>query len=147
MEKNLAYYMKQVSHRARTILIMQYWFLSRFTFSCVFGTLQPSLKCLITPYYADDVNEIPNSERDQVMENSITASESSASGRTTNVVIEVSTNDASSSKININLESSSIEVAIKDNVEISGFNKGLDVSDISETYSSSIEVCHLNASK
>jgi activating signal cointegrator complex subunit 1 len=113
----------------------------------VFGTLQQFLKYLITPYYADDVIEIPNSEREQVMENSITASESSASGRTTNVVIEVSTNDASSSKNNISFESSPIEVAIKDNVEISGLNKGLDGSDISETYSSSIEVCHLNASK
>jgi hypothetical protein len=139
--------MKQVSHRARTILIMQYWFLSRFTCLIVFGTLQQFLKYLITPYYADDVIEIPNSEREQVMENSITASESSASGGTTNVVIEVSTNDASSSKNNISFESSPIEVAIKDNVEISGLNKGLDGSDISETYSSSIEVCHLNASK
>ncbi|KAK3163214.1 hypothetical protein QOZ80_1AG0000770 [Eleusine coracana subsp. coracana] len=88
----------------------------------------------------DNVNEVPNSRREQVTENSITSNKSLASGGITNVVIEISTNDASSSENNIGLESSSTKVVIEDNVEISGLNKGPDGSDISERYSSSIEV-------
>ncbi|TVU04007.1 hypothetical protein EJB05_50423, partial [Eragrostis curvula] len=88
----------------------------------------------------EDVNEIPNSAREQVIESSITASESLASDGTTNIVIEVSTNDVSSSENNKSLESSSTKVLIEDNAEVSGFNKGPDGPDISEKYSSTIEV-------
>ncbi|GJN06540.1 hypothetical protein PR202_ga24276 [Eleusine coracana subsp. coracana] len=87
----------------------------------------------------DDVNKVPNSRREQVTDNSITSNKSLASGGITNVVIEVSTNDASSSENNIGLESSSTKVVVEDNVEISGLNKGPDGSDISERYSSCIE--------
>jgi activating signal cointegrator complex subunit 1 len=45
------------------------------------------------------------------------------------------------------LEYSSTKVVIEDNVEVFGFNKDLVVSNVSGTYSSSIEVCHSHASK
>ncbi|TVU22999.1 hypothetical protein EJB05_32725, partial [Eragrostis curvula] len=88
----------------------------------------------------EDVNEIPNSGREQVIESSITASESLASDGTTNIVIEARTNDVSSPENNKSLDSSSTKVLIEDNVEVSGFNKGLDGPDVSEKYTSSIEV-------
>ncbi|CAO2186331.1 unnamed protein product [Urochloa humidicola] len=81
----------------------------------------------------DDINEASNSGSRQVIEDCITSSENLASDGATNVV---TTKDASLSKNNI----SSTEVVIEDNVEVSGFNKDLDVSKVSETYSSSIEV-------
>uniref|UniRef100_A0A0A9CTG2 K Homology domain-containing protein n=1 Tax=Arundo donax TaxID=35708 RepID=A0A0A9CTG2_ARUDO len=87
----------------------------------------------------DDTNEISNAERKQVIEDCITASENLASDGTTNV-IEVTTNDASLPEHNLSFESSSTKVVIEDNVEVSGFNKDLDGSDVSEKYSSSIEV-------
>ncbi|XP_062188947.1 uncharacterized protein LOC133892269 isoform X2 [Phragmites australis] len=87
-----------------------------------------------------DTNEISNSERKEVIEDCITASENLTSDGTTNVVIEVITNDASLSENNLSFESSSTKVVTEDNVEVSGFNKDLDGSDISEKYCSSIEV-------
>ncbi|CAO2175210.1 unnamed protein product [Urochloa humidicola] len=88
----------------------------------------------------DDINEASNSGSRQVTEDCITSSENLASDGATNVVIEVTTKDTSLSKNNTSLKSSSTEVVIEDNVEVSGFNKDLSVSKISETYSSSIEV-------
>ncbi|XP_072150218.1 uncharacterized protein [Setaria viridis] len=88
----------------------------------------------------DDANEISNSGSRQVVEECITSSENLASDGATNAVIEVTTNDASLSKNNISLESSSTKVVIEDNEEVSGFNKDLDESNVYETYSFSIEV-------
>jgi activating signal cointegrator complex subunit 1 len=70
-----------------------------------------------------------------------------ASDVTANVVVEVTTNDASSSKNNLSFGYSSTKVIIEDNMEVSGFNKDLAGSNISGTYSSSIEVYHSHASK
>ncbi|RLN24364.1 activating signal cointegrator 1 complex subunit 1 isoform X2 [Panicum miliaceum] len=106
----------------------------------VCDTLVPFLNCLIMPHDAADVNEISNSGSRQVIEDCITSSENLASDGDTNVVIEVTTNDASLSKNNLSLESSSTKVVIEDSVEVSGFNKDLDGSNVSGTYSSSIEV-------
>lgn len=88
----------------------------------------------------DDITETSNSESKKIIEVCIASSESLASDGTTNVVVEVTTNDASSSKYNLSLEYSSTKVVIEDNVEVSGFNKDLVVSNVSGTYSSSIEV-------
>lgn len=99
------------------------------------------------PHDADDANEASNSGSRHVIEDCITSSENLASDAATNVVIEVTTNDASLSKNNSSLESSPTKIVIEGSVEVSGFNKDLDGSNVSETYSSSIEVCHLYASK
>jgi len=88
----------------------------------------------------DDVNETSNSGSRQVVEDCITSTDNLVLDGATNVVIEVTTNDASLSKNNLSLESSSAKVAIEDNFEVSGFNKDLDGSNFSETYSSSIQV-------
>jgi len=87
----------------------------------------------------DDITETSNSGSKKIIEDCIASSESLASDGTTNVV-EVTTNDASSSKYNLSLEYSSTKVVIEDNVEVFGFNKDLVVSNVSGTYSSSIEV-------
>ncbi|XP_062230377.1 uncharacterized protein LOC133927946 isoform X2 [Phragmites australis] len=88
----------------------------------------------------EDDNETSNSGSKQIIENCITTSEDLAIDGTTNAVIEVTTNDASSSENNVSLESSSTKVVIQDNVEVSGFNKDIDGSHVSKNYSSSIEV-------
>nr|CAB3475645.1 unnamed protein product [Digitaria exilis] len=89
---------------------------------------------------SDDASEASNSGSRHVIEDCITSSENMASDGATNVVIEVTTNDASLSKNNSNLVSSSTKVVIGGSVEVSGFNKDLDGSNVSETFSSSIEV-------
>lgn len=99
------------------------------------------------PHDADDMNDTSNSGSRLVVEECITSTENLASDGGTNVVIEVTTNDASLSKNNSRLESSSTKVVVEDNVEVSVFNKDPDGSDVSETYSSSIEVCHSDAFK
>jgi activating signal cointegrator complex subunit 1 len=107
----------------------------------------PFLSYLIVPHDADDINDTSNSGSRPVVEECITSTENLASDGGTNVVIEVTTNDASLSKNNSRLESSSTKVVVEDNVEVSVFNKDPDGSDVSETYSSSIEVCHSDAFK
>ena len=111
------------------------------------STFVPFLNYLIIPHDADDVNDTSNSGSRQVVEDCITSTDNLVLDGATNVVIEVTTNDASLSKNNLSLESSSAKVAIEDNFEVSGFNKDLDGSNFSETYSSSIEVCHSDAFK
>jgi activating signal cointegrator complex subunit 1 len=107
----------------------------------------PFLSYLIVPHDADDMNDTSNSGSRLVVEECITSTKNLASDGGTNVVIEVTTNDASLSKNNSRLESSSTKVVVEDNVEVSVFNKDPDGSDVSETYSSSIEVCHSDAFK
>ncbi|KAF8733505.1 hypothetical protein HU200_014804 [Digitaria exilis] len=88
----------------------------------------------------DDASEASNSGSRHVVEDCITSSENMASDGATNVVIEVTSNDASLSENNSNLVSSSTKVVIEGSVEVSGFNKDLDGSNVSETFSSAIEV-------
>lgn len=96
---------------------------------------------------ADDITETSNSGSKNAIEDCITSSENLASDGTTNVVIEVTTtNNASLSENNLSFESSSTKVVIEDDVELS-FNKDLARSNVSGTYSSSIEVYHSHASK
>ncbi|KAJ1281856.1 hypothetical protein BS78_03G005800 [Paspalum vaginatum] len=87
----------------------------------------------------DDITEISNSGSKQVIDDRVTSSENLTSDGITNVVIEINTSDASSSKNNMSFESSS-KVVIEDSVEESGSNKDLDGSNVSETYSSTIKV-------
>jgi activating signal cointegrator complex subunit 1 len=65
-----------------------------------------------------------------VVETLITDSEILASDKATNVVIGVTTNNASSSEINSALDSSATKVVTEDTMEVTG-----------EKYSCSIEVC------
>ncbi|KAF0917353.1 hypothetical protein E2562_017526 [Oryza meyeriana var. granulata] len=71
-----------------------------------------------------NLNEMPNPVSKQVVENS-------ASDGTANVIIEVSTNNASLPEN---------KVAAEDTVEDANFNKDLDRSNLSEKYSSSVQV-------
>ena len=111
------------------------------------STFVPFLNYLIIPHDADDVNETSSSGSRQVVEDCITSTDNLVLDGATNVVIEVTTNNASLSKNNLSLDSSSTKVVIEDNLEVSGFNKDLDGSNFSETYSSSIQVCHSDAFK
>ncbi|KAL6850222.1 hypothetical protein ACP4OV_020849 [Aristida adscensionis] len=88
----------------------------------------------------DDTNEMSSSESKQVTENCLTANETLTSEGTTEVVIEVTTKDISSSENNLSFGSSSTKIVIENNVKVSGFNEDLDVSNVSEKYSSTIEV-------
>ncbi|WVZ72940.1 hypothetical protein U9M48_021322 [Paspalum notatum var. saurae] len=87
----------------------------------------------------NDITEISNSGSKQVIDDCVTSSENLTSDGITNVVIEVNTSDASSLKNNLTFESSS-KVVIEDSVGVSGSNKDLDGSNVSETYSSTIKV-------
>ncbi|CAD6233656.1 unnamed protein product [Miscanthus lutarioriparius] len=106
----------------------------------VCGTLLPFLSFLIMTHNADDITETSNSGSNKIIEDCIASSENLASDGTTNVFVEVTTNEASSSKNNLSFEYSSTKVVIEDNAEVSGFNKDLAGSNVSGTYSSSIEV-------
>ncbi|XP_066400751.1 uncharacterized protein [Miscanthus floridulus] len=88
----------------------------------------------------DETTETSNSGSNKIIEDCIASSENLASDGTTNVFVEVTTNEASSSKNNLSFEYSSTKVVIEDNAEVSGFNKDLAGSNVSGTYSSSIEV-------
>ncbi|XP_066400755.1 uncharacterized protein [Miscanthus floridulus] len=87
----------------------------------------------------DETTETSNSGSNKIIEDCIASSENLASDGTTNVFVEVTTNEASSSKNNLSFEYSSTKVVIEDNAEVSGFNKDLAGSNVSGTYSSSIE--------
>ncbi|XP_047060358.1 activating signal cointegrator 1 complex subunit 1-like [Lolium rigidum] len=76
-----------------------------------------------------DLDELSNSARTQVVETLITDSEILASDKATNVVIGVTTNNASSSQNNSALDSSATKVVTEDTMEVTG-----------EKYSCSIEV-------
>ena len=115
--------------------------------SSVCGALPPFLSFLIMTHNADDITETSNSGSNKIIEDCIASSENLASDGTTSVFVEVTTNEASSSKNNLSFEYSSTKVVIEDNAEVSGFNKDLARSNVSGTYSSSIEVYHSHASK
>lgn len=101
----------------------------------------------IMTHIADDIAETSNSASKNVIEDCITSSENLASDGTANVVIEVTTNDASLAEENLSVESNSIKIVIEDNVDVSGYNKDVAGSNVPGTYSSTIEVYHSHLSK
>lgn len=80
------------------------------------------------PHDAADLNEISGPVSKQVEENS-------ASDGTTNVVIEVSTYNASLPEN---------KLATEDTMEDASFNKDIDRSNLSEKCSSSVQVCSVD---
>lgn len=101
---------------------------------------------IMMTHNADDIIETSNSGSKKIIEDCIASSENLPPDGTTNVV-EVTTNDASSSKNNLSFGYNSTKVIIEDNAELSGFNKDLAGSNVFRTYSSSVEVYHSHASK
>lgn len=101
---------------------------------------------MIMTHNADDIIETSNSGSKKIIEDCIASSENLPPDGTTNVV-EVTANDASSSKNNLSFGYSSTKVVIEDHAELSGFNKDLAGSNVFGTHSSSVEVYHSHASK
>lgn len=92
----------------------------------------------VPQHQQDDIIETSNSGSKKIIEDCIASSENLPPDGTTNVV-EVTANDASSSKNNLSFGYNSTKVIIEDNAELSGFNKDLAGSNVFRTYSSSVE--------
>jgi activating signal cointegrator complex subunit 1 len=84
--------------------------------------------------FAADLEEISNSERKQVVDTSMTDSEILASDKATNVVIGVTTNNASSSENYSAFGSSTTKVVTEATMGATG-----------EKYTSAVEVCWADA--